>query len=142
MDDNKSSAAENIVHDAAILAETVVTDAAKTAKDVVSEAAHTATTMMSSDHERTTNALADALRQVFGEHTNSGRFIDMNKIPLICKAITNLDTNVVEIKNMIKLADSKYVNQDQFSPVRAIAYGLIGLLATGVAGAILSQIFL
>lgn len=47
----------------------------------------------------TTDALSDALRQVFGEHENSRRFIDITRIPLICKSIIDIHENLKDIKN-------------------------------------------
>jgi ribosomal protein L9 len=46
--------------------------------------------------------LAVALKDVFGEHEHSGRFIDTNRIPLICQDIKGIHTEVSGIKDDLK----------------------------------------
>lgn len=91
-------------------------------------------------NENTTKSLVEALRQVFGEYTEQQRFIDTKRIPLICKQIEDIHSNIADIKQMFKTADTRYVNQDVFWPVRTIVYGLTGVLLLGVGGALLSLI--
>ena len=78
--------------------------------------------------ERTTKALADALREVFGENIESGRFMDMQKVPLLCQSVLTIHANVAELKEMVKDLPNQFVSHDSFTPVRAIAFGLVGLL--------------
>ncbi len=84
---------------------------------------------MAAISENTTQALAEALREVFGEYTEQQRFIDTKRIPLICKQIDSIHDALQEIKDNM-------VNQDQFWPVRTIVYGLVGIMLTGMVGAI------
>lgn len=86
-------------------------------------------------------SLAEALREVFGENEASRRFIDVSRIPLICKSITDIHENIAEIKDMIKENRNLYVNQDQFNPVRNLAYGAAGLILTGAVVALLALIY-
>jgi hypothetical protein len=51
--------------------------------------------------ETTRAALADALRDVFGENQDAGRFIDVTRIPLICAAIVNMHGDIAAIKGNI-----------------------------------------
>lgn len=46
--------------------------------------------------------LTEALKDAFGEHKNSGRFIDTNRIPLICKDIADMRGDISEIKDSLK----------------------------------------
>lgn len=93
-------------------------------------------------HESTTQSLSDALRQVFGEYSEQQRFVDLKKIPLLCKQIENIDANISEIKGLIKLSDDKYVNQDQFWPIKTLVYGVVGLMLTGVVTALLALVLI
>lgn len=83
----------------------------------------------------TTKALSDALRDVFGEHESSGRFIDVSRIPLICRNIEGIASSLQDIKDSIeknrvdheareKENDRRYVNQDQFTPIKDRIDGL------------------
>lgn len=85
----------------------------------------------------TQDALVAALRQVFGENTESGRFIDVTKIPLICKSIVDIHNNLEEIKHSL---ENRFVTRYEFSPVRALAYGLTGILLTATVGAMVATV--
>jgi hypothetical protein len=52
--------------------------------------------------ERITKSLSDALRDVFGEKENSGRFIDTSRIPLICQDIKGIHGEVADIKDNLR----------------------------------------
>lgn len=47
-------------------------------------------------------ALSVALRDVFGENENSGRFIDTARIPLICQDLKGIHGEVSDIKDNLK----------------------------------------
>jgi hypothetical protein len=82
-------------------------------------------------------ALTSALKEVFGEHEQSQRFVDVTRIPLICKSI--IDTNI-RLENIETKLDRKFVTMDMFSPVRNVVYGLIGAILFSVVGALLMLI--
>jgi hypothetical protein len=84
-----------------------------------------------------TKALADALRDVFGEHTKSQRFVDVTRIPLICKSIFDTNENLKAINEKL---DTKYVTKEAFNPIQKVVYGLISLILVSVVGAILVTI--
>ncbi len=95
---------------------------------------------MQAHDEITTKALATALREVFGEQEESQRFIDTKRIPLICKDISEMRGNISDIKEMFIAADKRYVNQDQFSPVQKLVYGVVALILTAVMGALIALV--
>lgn len=123
----------------------VVTKAAAEAAHVVADAADTAKAMMAqagkTADDNTTKLLADALRQVFGENVAQQRFVDVSRIPLICKSILDMHANIGEIKTMMREERKGLVNQDQFYPVRNIVYGIMGLLGAATMAAIFKLIF-
>ncbi len=53
-------------------------------------------------------SLSGALKEVFGEYTESQRFLDLKRIPLICKDISNINTNIKEIKESIMSGDQDF----------------------------------
>ncbi len=125
---------------AAVTAAGVVQDAALVAEHVVDKASETAKHLLEHDQRRTTTALADALRQVFGENIDSGRFIDVSKIPLICRSITDMHTNLAEMKLMMKEERANYISKEEFWPVRTIVFSGVGLVLVAVVGAFMTII--
>ncbi len=87
--------------------------------------------------ENATQSLVEALRQVFGEGQERQRFIDITRIPLICQSIIQMGD---DLKEMNKKLDEKVVTQDQFAPVKIIAYGLVTSVMLAVLGAILALV--
>lgn len=89
------------------------------------------------DLEKTTQALSDALREVFGENTRSQRFVDVTRIPLICKSIVDTNERLKEIKDRL---DTKFVTVEAFTPVRNVVYGLVSLILVAIVGALLAVV--
>lgn len=118
------------------IAADAITKAAETAKNVIDQAAETAAKALITE-ESISKALADALRDVFGENQNSGRFVDVTRIPLICKSI--IDTNK-RLENIETKLDGKYVTNEAFSPVKSIVYGMVSLVLLAVAGALVALV--
>ena len=85
------------------------------------------------EEEKITKALTKALRDVFGEHTKSQRFIDVSRIPLICKSIFDTSNKLTEIN--IKL-DTKFVTKEAFFPVKSLVYGATSIILIAVFSAI------
>lgn len=79
------------------------------------------------------SAIATAVKDVFAlkDYDGQKRFVDISRVPLICQAILGIHQSLEDIKGNM-------VNQDQFTPVKIIAYGLVGTTMLGVLGAILS----
>ena len=92
-----------------------------------------------SNQTQATKALAEALRQVFGEGQERQRFIDITRIPLICQSIINISDDLKAIN--LKL-DEKVVSQDQFGPVKAIVYGLVSTILLAVLGAVVGLVII
>lgn len=99
----------------------------------------------------TTKIVAEALRDAFGEHQASGRFVDVTRIPLLCKSVLDTHAKIAEIMSILKeqkvALDKKdeengkrFVNQDQFDPVKRVVYGLVTLVLTVVGGAIVALV--
>lgn len=74
--------------------------------------------------------------QALMELIQNKRFLDLERVPLICNDIAN-------IRKMME-AQSKQldnlVTQDQFWPVKTLVYGFVGLALIGVIGALMALI--
>ncbi len=64
--------------------------------------------------------LSESLRKVFGEYEESRRFIDISRIPLICKNINDMHGNIEEMKHMIEGLDGKFINVDKFQAFKEV----------------------
>lgn len=95
--------------------------------------------------------LADAVTKALGSNGGNKRFIDLERIPLICLAISNMSKGIDEIKQMMeknqKESDEQHEAfltkesfEQQFSPVRMIVFGGIGLALIALATAVVSQV--
>lgn len=102
-------------------------EAAKIAQQLVAD------TLVASD-ERISKQLTTALRDIFGEHQASGRFIDVTRIPLLCKSVIDTNTRLGKIEEKL---DNKFVTIEAFTPVRSIVFGLVGTILFAVIGAVL-----
>lgn len=54
--------------------------------------------------------------------------------------INYIKQDIAEIKGVLKELSSTYVTKGEFAPVKAIAFGLVGLILVAVVGAILSLV--
>lgn len=135
---SRNDAALNLVIGAKEEAAALVADAVHTAEDVVQKATRTAEKLLDDREDRITKALADALRQVFGENQDARRFIDITRIPLICQSINGIYESLKDLQQMLQDSQTNFVNQDQFAPVKNVVFGLVGILMTGVVVALLS----
>lgn len=86
-----------------------------------------------STNERSIEMISEALRRVFGENENTGRFIDVSRIPLICQSING-------IHESLKTIEKNMVTQDQFWPIKTLVYGATGTTLLAVIGGILALI--
>ncbi len=94
------------------------------------------------EDRRNVRVISEALREVFNENVETGKFIDVSRVPLICKSIVDMHQNIADIKTMIEKFDDRFVNQDQFSPVKTLVYGLTTLLLAGVIGSLLKIVLI
>ncbi len=111
-----------------------VADAAELAKRIVAEAVLEAQRVARNSEQDTTKHLAEALREVFGENQDSHRFIDISRIPLICKSIFDIHENLKTINTKL---DNTYLTKEAFYPVKVVVYGLVGTIMMGFIGAII-----
>ena len=82
---------------AAEVAELVARNASDTAEQVTKTAEKVAETLKHSKQQQQEN-LEEALRSIFGEDSERQRFINISKIPLICKDISKIKDDVVDLK--------------------------------------------
>ena len=81
-----------------ITAEEAAAIAVKKTKEM-QEAVETSRAMQTEVSDaRLAKAIGNALRDVFGEHENSGRFIDTNRIPMICQDLKGIHSSVDKIE--------------------------------------------
>lgn len=133
--------AAEVVVKAAEAAREVSDSASTVAAEVVMRAAEAASEVAKTSDERVTRSLSDALREVFGEHSNSGRFIDVSRIPLICNNINTIHGDIKEIKEMMKENSEEYVRKDDFDLVKRVVFGFVALVMIGFVGVLISTTF-
>jgi len=71
-----------------------------------------------------------AVKKGLAAEAESGRYIDVSRVPLICQAILGIDAKLADIKQNM-------VTQDQYWPVKTLVYGIVGILLTGLIGSVL-----
>lgn len=79
-------------------------------------------------------SLAGALKDVFGEYTESQRFLDLKRIPLICKDISGINKSLEDIKNSIDAKENDHENRIR-SLEGKMAYYIGGAAVLGALGA-------
>ncbi len=110
------------------------------------------TAQLQAHDEKTRELFETAISNAFGEYKDQQRFIDLKRVPLICAQIVNIHDNLEEMKEMMKQVkvdldkkdeenSKKFVNIDQFNPVRVIAFGLTGAILMAFVGALISLVF-
>ena len=129
--------ADVIIADSKAHSASLVSDAVKTAEDLINRATKRSQELMEESEARMGKLLTDALKDVFGEHQSSGRFVDVSKIPLLCKSVIDIDANLKELKGMMNALDGRYASK----LTEKIVYGLVALILVSVFGALLTLIF-
>lgn len=119
----------------------IVIEAEAVAKNLVETAARTAARLSDTTiEEKLTRTLSAALREVFGENEVSGRFVDVQRIPLICKSIIDINEKLTDIVSRMEKSDEKHVSQDQFWPVKTIVYSGVGIVLAAVLTAVIGVV--
>lgn len=68
---------------------------------------------------------------------------EINKMGIDLAVILNKVNRIEsDVKDITAKLDKDYVTQDQFLPVRNLAYGLVGLILTAVVGGLISLVVL
>lgn len=80
----------------------LTTKAVETAKNLIEEAATRAEELVTRQRVSTTETIVDALKKVFDSEVESGQFIDVRKIPLICLKIVDINKQIDSINDSIK----------------------------------------
>jgi hypothetical protein len=91
-------------------------------------------TMREKPEEKITRIAAIAAQKVLNDAATARAVLD-TKIEM---HITNTDASITEINAKL---DKKYVTQDQFIPVKMIAYGLVGTILLSVIGGLMLLLF-
>ncbi len=86
--------------------------------------------------ELTRQGITEAVQEAFSAGIEKGRFVDISRVPLICQSIIQIGKDITELKEV----QAGLVTQDQFVPVKIIAYGLVATMMIGVLGAVLSVV--
>jgi hypothetical protein len=130
--------AEQVVDKAATVAQDLLKSshehALDDAKMVVDKAAESARQLLKITHEKSVEVASDALRRVFGENEEAKRFIDVSRIPLICKSI--IDLNERSVENRIWQKGQATMMRIMMGLVSAIGVAVLGLI-----GALLLRFF-
>lgn len=110
-------------------------EAALASRNAVHAAKNAAQAVESAREAQLASAVASAVKQAFNIEDTGGqkRFVDVSRVPLICQAI-------IGIQQSLEAIERKMVTQDQFSPVKSLVYGVVGLILTAVVGALLALI--
>ena len=66
------------------------------------------------------------------------RFVDISRIPLICASVVGMAKSIEEMRNDLQ---NKYVTKERYLNVERVVFGLVTLVLTSVAVAILARIF-
>jgi hypothetical protein len=62
---------------------------------------------------------------------------DQTEIALIAQDIKYIKDDVQEIKGKL---EKNYITREEFDPIKKIVYGIVGLVLTGVLGALLALV--
>jgi hypothetical protein len=67
-------------------------------------------------------------------------------LAVACNDINNIKNNLAEIKTDIKdikeTLDARYITKEEFDPIKKIVYGLVGIMLTAIALAIVKLVVL
>jgi hypothetical protein len=74
-----------------------------------------------------------AVQRAFSAGVGDKRYIDVSRVPLLCQSILGIDKKLDEMQKAM-------VTQDQFWPVKTLVYGIVGLMLTGIVGALLFMV--
>lgn len=78
----------------------------------------------------TREEIKQAVIEAFSVGVDNKRFIDVSRIPLICQSINQIGIDIKEIKESI-------VTKEEFTPVKTLVYGMVGLALSAIVGALL-----
>lgn len=79
--------------------------------------------------KETKDEIKEAVQEAFSAEGGTKRFIDVSRVPLICQAIVGISGDIKEINEKL---DKNFVTKVEFTPVRMLVYGFVGLVLTVV----------
>ncbi len=94
----------------------------------------------------------ERIEHVLARGTEQEKSIILARVPYICQDIKSMNAVLSEIRNMMAQVkvdldakdeknDKKFVNQDQFAPVKLLAFGFAGAILTAFAGGLIYLVF-
>lgn len=97
--------------------------------------------------QNTLQVLGDAISLAIKENVGNKRFIDLERIPLICLSITNISKDIAEIKEMIlnnrkesDIQHESFVKKGgEYTLIRSIVFGGVALVLMAVAKVVLDS---
>jgi hypothetical protein len=91
--------------------------------------------------------IRDEVRSVFSAEAGSKLYVNLERVPLLCQNVMGIQDmlkeqrdDIKEIKKGMNELPDKFVTQKEFALVRAIVFGGIGILLTGILIALLVKI--
>ena len=90
----------------------------------------------------------DSVEHVLAKGTEQEKSIVLARVPYICQDVKAIFKALARIQEMMEQTkkdleakdeknDKKYVNQDQFVPVKSLAYGFAGAILTAFSGGLI-----
>lgn len=99
--------------------------------------------------QKTIELLADAVSKAINDNTRNKRFIDLERIPLICLSIANISKAIDEIKEMMQSDREEsdrqhqgFVTKSEFQPYKNVLNSIGAMVLLAVVGGLLSLIFI
>lgn len=99
--------------------------------------------------QETIETLAAAVSKAIEQNSGNKRFIDLERIPLICLSIANISSDMKEMKDMMasnrRESDEQhksFVSKGEFAPYKTALNTVAGLILVAVVGGLLSLIFI
>lgn len=94
----------------------------------------------------------ERIEHVLAKGTEQEKSIILARVPYICQDIKTINATLQEIKGMMNQTkadleakdernEKRFVNQDQFSPVRMLVFGFTGAILTAFAGGLIYVVF-
>lgn len=101
----------------------IVETATKTAQDLIDKSTIEAENVVTKAKHDLHASLVEIVQDALGREPT--RYFDTSRIPLLCKAIFNIEENLKSMK-------TDYVNRNEFLPIKSIVYGGAGIVLTAV----------
>ena len=74
-------------------------------------------------------AVREAVKLELDSEIGDKRYINLERVPLICQSIIRIDQNIQELKERL-------VTREEFTPVKSLVYGYVGIVVVAVTTAL------